>query len=96
MFQHNANAYMIRRVNLNIRKLNYIYYRNNRTSQNRKQLKTIPQASMGIVEYSEIIGKGLILFVFFTSSLNWLHYRNLRQQMDDENEKGNKNNKNNK
>lgn len=113
MLSQNTNVYMIRSVNINlhIRKTNHIYRRNNRTSQklytntniirttnNRKRLTTITQSSMGIVEYSEIIGRGLILFVFFASSLNWLHYRHLRQQIEDENEKVNNknNNKNNK
>lgn len=37
-----------------------------------------------IVEYSEIMGKGLTLFVFFTATLNWLHYREMRKSMEAE------------
>lgn len=32
---------------------------------------------------SYIIGKGIILFTFFYTSLNWLHYKNI--QKDDKN-----------
>ena len=44
----------------------------------------------GIIEYSEVIGKSLILFVFFTTSLNWIYYKNLREEMEKENNDKNK------
>ena len=38
-----------------------------------------------LIAQSELIGKGLTLFVFFTTSLNYLYYRNLRKQFEEEN-----------
>ncbi len=35
------------------------------------------------IEYqSYLIGKGVILFTFFYCSLNWMHYRNLRRNIE--------------
>ena len=32
--------------------------------------------------YTHLIGKGLILFVLFASTLNWLHYKTLREEIE--------------
>ncbi len=37
-----------------------------------------------IVEQSEIIGRGLIIFVFTVAVLNWTYYRNIRKQIEDQ------------
>ena len=36
------------------------------------------------------VGKSVILFTMFYSSLNWLHYRRLRKDMEDKNDKNEK------
>lgn len=35
-----------------------------------------PTSSVDPVELSATVGKGITLWVLFTSSLNWLYYRN--------------------
>jgi len=42
--------------------------------------RTFVKASL--LENIEIIGRGLMLFVFFASTLNWLHYKELRETRD--------------
>lgn len=37
-----------------------------------------PRAAVDPVEVSRVVGKGLTLWVFFTSALNWMYYRNKR------------------
>ena len=44
----------------------------------------------GVVEQSEIIGRGMVLFVLFSSSLNWMYYRNIRRALEKEKEKDQK------
>lgn len=69
-----------------IKKIQYPIHKSTRFSTypiscyNRKS--TIVRA--GIVEYSELIGKSLILFVFFTTTLNWIYYKNLREEIEKE------------
>ncbi len=38
-----------------------------------------------IVEYSEIVGRGLMLFVLFASSLNWVYYKHMREEIEKHN-----------
>lgn len=38
--------------------------------------KILTKASVDPVELSKTLGKGITLWVLFTSSLNWLYYRN--------------------
>lgn len=38
------------------------------------------------LEHTELIGRGLMLFVFFASTLNWLHYKELREAMEKDRE----------
>lgn len=44
----------------------------------------IPKATWAdsIIESSRIVGEGLTLFVFFTCALNWVHYKQLREQIE--------------
>lgn len=43
----------------------------------RPRMKTLTiKNSIDPVEVSKTVGKGITLWVFFTSSLNWLYYRN--------------------
>lgn len=35
-----------------------------------------------LIESSRILGEGLTLFVFFTCALNWIHYKQLREQIE--------------
>lgn len=37
---------------------------------------------------SYFVGKGIILFTMFYCSLNWLHYRNLRKSLEEEDASG--------
>jgi hypothetical protein len=45
--------------------------------------RCVVRTRASIVEYSETIGRGLILFVLFASTLNWLHYKRLREEEED-------------
>jgi hypothetical protein len=36
-----------------------------------------------LITQSALIGKGLTLFVLFTTSLNYLYYRSLRERIED-------------
>jgi hypothetical protein len=61
-------------------------------SKNKSRLTTITKVSMDditrIVEYdSYIITKGVLLFCMFYFSLNWIHYRNLRKEDEEEEKK---------
>lgn len=53
--------------------------------------RTIPcrAASLSevLITQSELIGKGLTLFVFFTSALNYLYYRSIREDVEKLNNK---------
>lgn len=37
-----------------------------------------------LVEQSRVVGEGVILFVFFYTSLNYLHYRSIRKRFEEE------------
>lgn len=51
----------------------------------------------GMSESSYFVGKSIILFTMFYCSMNWWHYKSLRQELEDakdkEKEKDNKNKK---
>lgn len=57
-----------------------------------KRSRLVVQSGIGqtLIELSDIVGRSLILFVFFASSFNWLYYRNARMHME-ENDKTNSN-----
>lgn len=40
------------------------------------QKRKVTKASIDPVEVSKTVGKGLTLWVLFTSTLNWMYYRN--------------------
>lgn len=68
----------------------------NKHDINNRTIKT--QASLvETLEYSSyIIGKGIIVFTMFYCSLNWLHYKNLREQNEKDNKNKDKDNDNDK
>jgi hypothetical protein len=56
--------------------------------RNRKYtLRTMPMAmpivSSDLMTQIEIFGRGVTLFVLFTASLNYLHYKNLREKVEE-------------
>lgn len=44
--------------------------------------RMVTKSSLDPVEMSKTIGKGLTLWVFFTSSLNWMHYRSMTRKAE--------------
>lgn len=63
-----------------------------------QQLRCVPcrsSLSEVLITQSEIIGKGLTLFVFFAASLNYLYYRGIRIDVEnlkkEKEDKGKKN-----
>jgi len=46
-----------------------------------------------VTQQSEIIGRGFTLFVFFTSTLNYLYYKDLRESQEKEEDSRDKPNK---
>ena len=59
----------------------------NRLPKNIAFSRIKPIRAIGIVEQSEIIGKGITFFVLFTATLNWMYYRRLRKKIEDEQKK---------
>jgi hypothetical protein len=47
----------------------------------RPRLQSLPP---NLVEQSRVVGEGIILFVFFYTSLNYLYYRRIRKEEEEE------------
>lgn len=56
-----------------------------RAYKRRASVVTHAYSSIGdvLVSQSELIGRSLTLFVFFTASLNYLHYRDIRKRIEE-------------
>jgi hypothetical protein len=46
---------------------------------------TRPRAAIDLQEGAALVGKGLGLFVLFTSSMNWWFYRRIREDVENKN-----------
>lgn len=57
------------------------------------RVRAVPDLNTVLVQQSALIGKGLTLFVLFTSSLNWWLYREIRMKIEEDKKDTNKNNK---
>ena len=44
-----------------------------------------PRAAIDLQEGAALVGKGLGLFVLFTSSMNWWFYRRVREEAENKN-----------
>lgn len=51
----------------------------------------VKSSSNELVTMSYLIGKGIIAFTFFYTSLNYLHYKRLREEYDENNKGDDKN-----
>lgn len=56
----------------------------------RQSIRTKAIDSSQLIVFSEILGKSIILFVMFYSTLNWFHYRQLREEIEKETNKKDK------
>ena len=53
-----------------------------RTRQGRRPL--VAAARLDVIETSRLIGDGIVWFTFIYCTLNWLHYRALRQDAEED------------
>lgn len=67
-------------------------YEQGRGTCNRGKI-VAPKMSLDVVETSYLVGKGLTLWVLFTTSLNWYHYRSIRKAAEKKNEQRDEDNK---
>lgn len=64
----------------------------NNQIQKRSNIKRVNSLNDDIVSISYFVGKGIIAFTFLYTSLNYFHYKRLREQYEEQNKDDDTNN----
>lgn len=59
-------------------------------NKQRYSIRTQASYATQLIEFSEVLGKSIILFVIFYSTLNWYYYKRLREDIENNENKKNK------